>query len=154
MIKTEEEAFTKRIVSKDSSIRKLTSKYLDLVTKFNSLTRNEMAEILEEILNELDLIEISTIKTENIQKIKIKEKQLFIDKQKKLMKIIDYTKKTISNSNDELNKIKEHKNFMIKCEEIAKDINNYDVPNELNEKIMLIKNDKNKIIKNQTFYNS
>ena len=60
MEKSEEErAITNRISAKEINIKTLTSKYLELIKKFNISTRNEIKSILDEILSEIDLIEIN-----------------------------------------------------------------------------------------------
>ena len=68
LISSDDQVITRRIILKEHNIRKLATKFLDLMTKFKSLTRNEMVPILSEILNEIELIEISVLKAENIQK--------------------------------------------------------------------------------------
>ena len=59
-----------RIILKEMNIKKLTAKYLDFMNKFNNLTRNEMGNLLDQMINEIDLIEINLLKSENIQKLK------------------------------------------------------------------------------------
>ena len=66
----EEQVLKNRIILRESTIRKLTSKYLDLISKFNTLTRNEMAQLIKEILNEIDMIEIAILKAENLNILK------------------------------------------------------------------------------------
>ena len=66
----EEQVLKNRIILRESTIKKLTSKYLDLISKFNTLTRNEMAQLIREILNEIEMIEISILKAENLQILK------------------------------------------------------------------------------------
>jgi hypothetical protein len=66
----EELTIKNRILLRETTIRKLTSKYSDLIFKFNLLTRNEMAQLIKEILNEIDMIEISLLKSENFDKLK------------------------------------------------------------------------------------
>ena len=51
-----------KILSKEKDIKSLTSKYLELIKKFNTSARNEIKSILDEILNDIDLIEINTLK--------------------------------------------------------------------------------------------
>ena len=70
LISSDDQVIARRIILTDVNIRKLASKFLDLYSKFKSLTRNEMVPILNEILNEIELIEISILKAENIQKMK------------------------------------------------------------------------------------
>lgn len=66
----EENTIKNRILLRESYIRKLTSKYLDLISKFNLLTRSEMTQIIKEILNEIDMISINSLKAENLEKLK------------------------------------------------------------------------------------
>jgi hypothetical protein len=66
----EEITIKNRLMLRETIIRKLTSKYLDLYNKFNSLTRNEMAQHIKDIMNELDQLEISVLKAENFEKLK------------------------------------------------------------------------------------
>ena len=76
MEKSEEErAITNRISAKEINIKTLTSKYLELIEKFNVSARNEIKSILDEILNEIDLIEINTLKAKNIESLRKKENQ-------------------------------------------------------------------------------
>ena len=137
----------KRINTKDTNIRKLTLKYIDLINKFNQLTRGEMTIILDDLLNEIDLIEINTLKAENIQKLKIKENEIYNKKKEDITTKISDTKKEISNSKTELVEARNHKEYMIKCDELAKEINEYDEPKILTEKITQVKNENNNLIK-------
>jgi hypothetical protein len=66
----EENTIKNRLMLRETIIRKLTSKYLDLMSKFNTLTRNEMAQHVRDILNEMDVLEISVLKSENFEKLK------------------------------------------------------------------------------------
>ena len=67
----EEETIIKnRILLRELSIKKLTNKYIEFLTKFNSLTRNEMVPFIKEILNEIDIINITLLKAENLLKLK------------------------------------------------------------------------------------
>jgi hypothetical protein len=66
----EETTIKNRLALREVILRKLTSKYLELVSKFNLLTRNEMAQHIRDIMNEVDLLEISVLKAENFDKLK------------------------------------------------------------------------------------
>ena len=77
MEKSEEEiAITNRISAKEINIKPLTSKYLEIIIKFNISKRKEIKSILEEILTEIDLIEINTLKTINIESLRKKENEI------------------------------------------------------------------------------
>lgn len=71
MTSAEEENIIKnRILLRELSIKKLTNKYIDFLMKFNELARNEMVPYIKEILNEIDMINISLLKAENHLKLK------------------------------------------------------------------------------------
>ena len=66
----EENIIKKRIVLRELSIKKLTNKYIEFISKFNQLARNEMVPNIKEILNEIDMINITLLKAENLLKLK------------------------------------------------------------------------------------
>ena len=66
----EEGIIKKRIVLREMSIKNLTHKYVDFINKYNELARNNMTENIKGILNEIELINISTYKIENLLKLK------------------------------------------------------------------------------------
>ena len=85
MERTEEEiAITNRISAKEINIKTLTSKYLELIKKFNISTRNEIKSILDEILSEIDLIEINTLKAINIESLRKKENEIYSEEKNKI----------------------------------------------------------------------
>jgi len=71
----EENIIKNRILLRELSIKNLTKKYIDFVSKFNELARNEMVPYIKEILNEIDMIQISLLKAENLFKLKEKDKK-------------------------------------------------------------------------------
>ena len=80
----EEKAITNRISAKEKSIKDLTSKYLELIKKLNISTRNEIKSILDEILNEIDLIEINTLKAKNIEILRKNENKIYNEQRNKI----------------------------------------------------------------------
>jgi hypothetical protein len=68
----EEEILIKnRLVIKDNSIKKLASKYFDMLTKCTSKdNKQEIITIIKDIISELDNIEIAIWKAENYEKLK------------------------------------------------------------------------------------
>ncbi len=66
----EENIIKNRILLREFSIKNLTKKYIDFISKFNELARNEMIPYIKEILNEIDMIQISLLKAENLFKLK------------------------------------------------------------------------------------
>ena len=148
-ISSDDQVIARRIVLTDVNIRKLASKFLDLYSKFKSLTRNEMVPILNEILNEIELIEISILKAENIQKMKQIDKAHNTSITAKIEKNIDSILSEISNCNEQLSTSKKNKDYKLHCEEIAKMINNFDTKETLNTKIKLLEKENEKI-KNKT----
>ena len=66
----EEITIKNRILLRETTIRKLTSKYLEFINKINSLTRSEMSSMIKDILNEIDLIEIGILKAQNYENLK------------------------------------------------------------------------------------
>jgi hypothetical protein len=66
----EEAIIKKRIILREMSIKNLTHKYVEFINKYNELARNNMIENIKGILNEIELLNISAIKTENILKLK------------------------------------------------------------------------------------
>ena len=145
----EEKAIQKRIFAKEQNIKILTSKYFELMKKLKVAARNEMQTILDEILKEIDLIEISVLKAKNIEILKENEKKIYLDEKNKISNNINNSKEEIITKKKELYEEKKHREYLIKCEEIAKEINKYDPPKILNEKIKEIKGENNDIIKNK-----
>ena len=150
MEKTEEEiAITNRISAKEINIKTLTSKYLELIKKFNISTRNEIKSILDEILNEIDLIEINTLKAKNIESLRKKENEIYSEEKNKISNEINIKKEEIIKKKKELYESKKHREYLIKCEDIAKEINEYDTPKIMYEKIELIQKENDNLIKNK-----
>ena len=150
MEKTDEEiAITNRILSKEKSIKTLTSKYLELIKKFNISTRNEIKSILDEILNEIDLIEINTLKAKNIELLRKNENKIYTEEKTKIENEINNKKEEIVKKKKELHETKKYKEYLIKCEDIAKQINEYDTPKIMNEKIELIQKENDNLLKNK-----
>ena len=145
----EKEAITNRISAKEINIKTLTSKYLELIKKFNISTRNEIKSILDEILNEIDLIEINTLKAKNIESLRKKENEIYLEEKNKISEEIINKKEEIIKKKKELYESKKHKEFLIKCEDIAKEINEYDTPKIMNEKIEQIQKENDNLIKNK-----
>ena len=150
MEKSEEErAITNRISAKEINIKTLTSKYLELIEKFNVSARNEIKSILDEILNEIDLIEINTLKAKNIQSLRKKENQLNSEEKNKIADEINNKKEEIIKKKKELYDSKKYREYLIKCEDIAKEINEFDTPKLMNEKIEQIKKENENILTNK-----
>ena len=150
MDKSDEEiAITKRISAKEKTIKILTSKYLELIKKFNISTRNEIKSILDEILNEIDLIEINTLKAKNIEQLRKNENNIYSEEKNKISDEINNKKEEIAKKKKELYETKKHKEYLIKCEDIAKQINKYDSSKILNEKIDSVQKENDIIIKNK-----
>ena len=145
----EEKAITNRISAKEKSIKDLTSKYLELIKKLNISTRNEIKSILDEILNEIDLIEINTLKAKNIEILRKNENKLYNEQKNKINDNINNTKEEIVKKKKELYETKKHKDYLIKCEDIAKQINEYDTPKIMNGKINLIEKENDNVLKNK-----
>ena len=145
----EEKAITNRISAKEKSIKDLTSKYLELIKKLNISTRNEIKSILDEILNEIDLIEINTLKAKNIEILRKNENKLYNEQKNKINDNINNTKEEIIKKKKELYETKKHKDYLIKCEDIAKQINEYDTPKIMNGKINLIEKENDNVLKNK-----
>jgi len=145
----EEKAITNRISAKEKSIKTLTSKYLELIKKFNISTRNEIKSILDEILNEIDLIEINTLKAKNIEILRKNEIKLYNEEKNKITNEINNTKDEIIKKKKELYETKKHKDYLIKCEDIAKQINEYDTPKVMNEKINSFQKENDNVLKNK-----
>ena len=145
----EEKVITKRIYAKEKNIKVLTTKYLELIKKFKVAARNEMQSILDEILKEIDLIEINTLKAKNIEILRENEKKIYLDEKNKISNNINNAKEEIIKKKKELYEAKKHREYLIKCEEIAKEINKYEPPKLLNEKIKEITKENSEIIKNK-----
>ena len=145
----EDKAIKKRVIAKEKNIKLLTTKYLEFIKQFNIKTRNEMQSLLDEILNEIDLIEINTLKAKNIQIFKEKEKEIYLKEKNKINENINNAKDGIIKKKKELYETKKHREYLIKCEDIAKEINKYESPKILNEKIKEINEENNNLIKNK-----
>lgn len=146
LISSDDQVITRRIILKEHNIRKLATKFLDLMTKFKSLTRNEMVPILSEILNEIELIEISVLKAENIQKMKKIDKAYNTSISDKIENNITNILGEIKDCNTKLVSAKENKDYKIHCEEIAKLINHYDTQEIFNKKIEILEKENEKIL--------
>lgn len=150
MEKTDDEKIiSNRISAKEISIKTLTSKYFDLIKKFNISTRNEIKSILDEILTEIDQIEINTLKAKNIELLRQNEDKLYSEEKNKIKEDINNTKEEINKRKKELYETKKYKEYLIKCENIAKEINKYDTPKIMNEKIEIIQKENDEILKNK-----
>ena len=147
--KEEEKAISNRILVKEKSIKSLTSKYLELIKKFNISTRNEIKSNLDEILNEIDLIEINTLKAKNIEIIRQNENKINLEEKNKISEEINEAKEEIIKKKKEVYETKKYKDYLIKCEDIAKQINEYDSPKILNDKIDVIEKENDIIKKNK-----
>ena len=145
----EEKAITNRISAKEKSIKIMTAKYLELIKKFNISTRNEIKSILDEILNEIDLVEINTLKAKNIEILRKNENKIYNEEKNKIIDNINNTKEDIIKKKKELYEAKKHKDYLIKCEDIAKQINEYDTPKIMNGKINLIEKENDNVLKNK-----
>jgi len=67
----EEDSIIKtRLIFKEQSLKKISTKYLELITKFNSNQKQECALLIKDIINELELIEIAVQKADNLEKLK------------------------------------------------------------------------------------
>jgi hypothetical protein len=66
----DENTIRNRILLRETIVRRLANKYLELIAKLNSLTRSEIAQSVKDILNEIDNIEISILKAENLKNLK------------------------------------------------------------------------------------
>ena len=135
LISSDDQVIARRIILTDVNIRKLASKFLDLYSKFKSLTGNE-----------IELIEISILKAENIQKMKQIDKSQNTSITAQIDQNINSILTEISNCNDKLLTSKKNKDYKIHCEEIAKMINNYDTKETLNTKIKSLEKENEKII--------
>ena len=149
MFTEEEKAINKRIIAKENNIKFLTLKYLELIKKLNTSARNEIKSTLDEILNEIDLIEIDTLKARNIEILKEREKNKYLKEKNAISDNINNTKEEIIQKKKELYESKRHREYLIKCEEIAKQINKFDTPNSLKEKIKNVSEENDNIIKNK-----
>lgn len=67
----EETTIKNRIMLREINIRKMTTKYMELLSKFNTLTRNEIAAMIKDIMNEIEMLEIALLKAENYERIKV-----------------------------------------------------------------------------------
>ena len=72
-----------------------------------------------------------------------------LEEKNKINNAINTTKEEIISKKKELYETKKYKNYLIKCEDIAKQINEYDTPKVLNEKIDILEKENEVIIKNK-----
>ena len=154
VLNEEDSAITKRILLKEQNIRNLASKYLDFMNHFNTFSRNEMTQILNEILNEIDLIEINILKAENIQKLKQMDKKYHSNISQKLSEDISETKKEISKYNEKLILAQKEKDDKIQYEEIGKIINKIDTQEILNQKINKVAYENKRILQKTEMINN
>jgi hypothetical protein len=136
----EEVTIKNRILLREITIKRLTNKYLELISKLNTLTRGEIANSVKEVLNELDTIEISILKAENLKKLKdidsSYQKNLSLELGMLLIILatnVEKTSKDIEICEEKLIDAKNEKEYKIHCEEIAKIINSYNSKNILEE---------------------
>ena len=121
---------------------------------FNTFSRNEMTQILNEILNEIDLIEINILKAENIQKLKQMDKKYHSNISQKLSEDISETKKEISKYNEKLILAQKEKDDKIQYEEIGKIINKIDTQEILNQKINKVADENKRILQKTEMINN
>ena len=145
----EKNAFKKKIITNEKIINSLASKYLELQKKLNTTTtaRNEFMPLLDKILDELNIIEINTLKAKNIECLKEKENLFYSEEKKKISDNINNIKDEIVKKKKELYETKKHREYLIKCEDLAKEINKYSPPKILNKKINEINEENANIIK-------
>jgi hypothetical protein len=141
----EEQTLKNRIILREATIRKLTSKYLDLISKFNTLTRNEMAQLIKEILNEIDMIEISILKAENLERVKEIDSQYQKSLWSDINNKVSFEKNEIHEYSRSLIEARNEKEYKIQCEEIAKIINSFGSKEDLQDKICTLEEDIEKI---------
>jgi hypothetical protein len=121
-----------RILLREAPIKRLTNKYLDLIAKINTLTRSEIAGFAKDIINEIDTVEISILKAENLKKLK----EIDIDHHRSLSSNLSNIGVNIDNQVEEISTqieecdyrlvdARKEKEYRIHCEEIAKIINSY-----------------------------
>jgi hypothetical protein len=141
----DEIVFKNRIILREIFIKRLTSRYLDLISKFNTLTRSEMAQHIKEILNEIDLIEISLLKAENLEKLKEFDLAYQISLSKKISQNIQNVKTEIQEGTVKLQGALQEKEYKIQCEETAKIVNCLKTREELTKEVDKLQDDINKI---------
>ena len=141
----DEQTLKNRIILREATIKKLTTKYLDLVYKFNTFTRSEIAQLIREILNEIEMIEISIGKAENLEKLKeidSKYQKSLLDEISRNSEII---KKEITECVKKLLEAKNEKEYKMHFEEIARVINSYDTKEVLQERIYILEDEIRRI---------
>ena len=141
----DEIVYKNRIILRETILKRLTSKYLDLISKFNTLTRNEMAQVIKEILNEIDLMEISILKAENLEKLKAIDKEYQKKINERIVNSIDQVKKEVQEGTVKLQGALQEKEYKIQCEETAKIVNSYQSRDVMNREIEGLENEITKI---------
>jgi hypothetical protein len=137
----DENIIKNRIFLRETVIKRLTNKYLDLISKLNSLTRSEISQAVKDILGEFDMVELSILKAENLKRLKDIEINgqnntglylgiIFLNN---LDDIIEDVAKDILSYEDKLVEAKQEKEYKIKCEEVAKIVNSYNSKELLQE---------------------
>jgi hypothetical protein len=122
-----------RILLREIRIRALAKTYLDLIYKFNTFTRNEIAQKVLECINEIDFIEISLYKGANLEILK----DIDINYQRSIGENIEKKVTEISNEivdyKVRLDDARKEKEFKIHCEEAARIVNSYEPKENLEE---------------------
>lgn len=146
-----EDIIKRRITNKELYIKKITTKYLELLAmlqtnEHNDKQLNEKTTILNDILVELENLEI-LIKKSNI----IKNTQMTQDKQYNTSKLesiesmIKLKEEEITNNKQSYKIILKNKSDKLECEEIAYEINQYADIDNLKETIETLYKNKESI---------
>ena len=138
-----------RIILRETYLKRLTSRYLELISKFNTLTRSEMAQHIKEILNEIDLIEISLIKAENLSQLRDFDMDYQKTLSQNLVQKVDSVKKEVQEGIIKLKGALEEKEYKIECEETSKIINSFRTREELGREISELQEEIQQIDNNE-----
>jgi hypothetical protein len=160
----EEELLIKnRLSFRELSIKKLSSKYVELLQKLSEKNASETSKVeikkeclnlVKDIIMELENIEISILKAENYEKLKEKDIKYHNTSSETITKDVKVISKEIEEFNTKFIQAKKDKDYKNSCEEIGKVINSYSSQTELNNQInqldtenKKIKNSQNNIMK-------
>ncbi|MCQ2818910.1 MAG: hypothetical protein MJ252_16720, partial [archaeon] len=106
-----DKAAKKRISLDEYHIGKLAVKFIELQSNFKSLTRNEMVPYIQEIINEIEEIEITSLKYENMFLVSEIDKDFNKDIGVKIESNIEVTKNNINLNQQELKVSKDKKDY-------------------------------------------
>lgn len=139
-----------RISFRDNYIKRLANKYMELLSKFNTLTRNEIQRYSKEIIAEIENIEIQILKCETLDCLKEVDLKYHIDLAETLSDKIESSNEETEILKAKLKEVKKEKDYKLNCEEIAQVVNSYKSTDVMKAEISRLEDETERIEKQKT----